>query len=168
MTAKQEPRPKDLPQGMRTFLDYWLYGVVKTAAELGNAKVFLRSVQEDSIRKLLQNEHLAFGDARDPCEILQRYDRHLDSMGIIDHDDVRYAADGAGLRVTVGASCPYRSFCNWIHDEGATPPCFRAVALSEVLRIVGKRHYDGRLTRFDVPCRLTLKPMEMEAVDDGS
>jgi hypothetical protein len=152
---------------MQTFLEYWLYGVVKTAGDLGNARVFLRSVQEDSIRKLLENEQLAFGTAQEPIEILRIYDGHLDSMGILDRADVRYEPDGVDLRVTVGASCPYRSICNWIHEEGTTPPCFRAVALSEVLRIVGKHHYSGRLERFDVPCQLTFKPNAMEATDNG-
>lgn len=168
MTSDPRPASKDVPHGMRTFLDYWLYGVVKTAAELGNAPVFLRSVQEDSIRKLLQNEHLEFGGARDPIEILRIYDRHLDSMGILDRADVGYATDGAGLRVTVGGSCPYRSICNWIHEEGSAPPCFRAVALSEVLRIIAKRQYDGRLARFAVPCHILFQPVSLEAASDGS
>ncbi len=168
MTTAKRPGRDAASEGMRTFLDYWLYGVVKTSAELGNAPVFLRSVQEDSIRKLLENENLSFGGARDPVEVLRIYNEHLDGMGIIDAKDVRTRGDGDGLEVTVGASCPYRSVCDWIHDDGATPPCFRAVALSEVLRLASRRQYDGRLMRFDLPCHITLKPIRMEAPDDGS
>ena len=166
-TAKRSERDA-ASEGMRTFLDYWLYGVVKTAGELGNAPVFLRSVQEDSIRKLLENENLSFGGVRDPVDVLRIYNEHLDGMGIIEADDVRTRRDGDDLHVTVGASCPYRSVCNWTHEDGGTPPCFRAVALSEVLRLACQRQYHGRLVRFDLPCQITLKPVRMEAANDGS
>lgn len=154
--------------GLQGFLDYWLYGVVKTAEELGNARVFLRAVQEDSIRKFLENERVSFGKPCDPLELVRSYDRHLDAMGILEASDIDYRTEGEALEMTVGATCPYRSACNWLNDDGATPPCFRAVALSEVLRIAGRRRYEGKLRTFSVPCRLTFSPIGMEATDDGT
>jgi hypothetical protein len=153
---------------MQIFLDSWLYGVVKTTGELGNDRVFLRAVQEASIRQLLDRAGVTFDEVQAPLDILRAYDRHLDSLGIIDSTDVEYRAEDGRLCLAVGGSCPYRSACNWIHEEGTTPPCFLAVALSEVLRLAARRQYDGKLVRFGVPCQLTFNPMRTEASDDGS
>lgn len=40
--------------------------------------------------------------------------------------------------------------------------------VSEVLRVAAERQYDGGLVRFGLPCPITLKPVRMEATDDGS
>lgn len=168
MTQKTKPSEAGVTPGMRTFLDYWLYGVVKTAGELGTGRVFLRAVQEDSIRKLLENERLSFDGERDPAKVLAIYNRHLDGMGIMHAGDVDLVPHGEGLQVSVGASCMYRGVCTWIHDEGTPPPCLRVVALTEVLRIATRRIYEGRLVRFGLPCEITLKPVQTEASADGS
>ncbi len=152
---------------MQGHLDYWLYGVVKAAGALGNARGFLRAVQEETIRKLLEEERLDIPDGADPVDALRTYNRHLDDRGILDADDVAYHRAGRSLTVTIGASCPYRSTCAWLREEKEAVPCFRAIAMGEFLRLAARQSYDGRLTRFDVPCHLTFTHATLEASDRG-
>jgi len=151
----------------KTHLDYWLYGIVKTASQLGNAGLFLRAVQEASIRKFLQEEHLAFRDVKEPIRILETYNEGLGQRGFLDADDIRYREAPEGLQVSIGESCPYRGTCNWISDEGGTVACFRAIAMGEVLRLVTQRSCEGALRSFGVPCQLTFKNHKLEAAKDG-
>lgn len=155
-------------KGLQSFLDYWLYGVVRTSENLGNARMFLRSVQEESIRKLLDTEELSFGKSRDPLHILRAYDQHLDRLGILDGNDAEYRGEGDGVHLAMGPSCPYRTACNWIHAEGTPLHCFRTDALGEVLRILTHRTYDGVLDDFGVPCQITFKPLHLEVDSDGN
>lgn len=156
------------PEGVKSHLDFWLYGIAKTAGELGNVRLFLRAAQEHSIRKLFEGERGSFEGLTDPLEILRTYNARLDAWGVLDAGDIEYASDGPGLRVSVGDRCPYRSTCNWIHEEGETVPCFRAIAMAEVLRIVGHRTCESSLVRFDVPCQLRFKHLTVEVSADGA
>lgn len=155
------------PDGAKTDLDYWLYGIVKTASQLGNAGLFLRAAQEASIRKFLQEEHLAFRDANGPVQILKAYNERLDRRGVLDANDIRYREAPEGLQVSVGESCPYRSMCTWIHDEDGTVACLRAIAMGEVLRLVTRRSHEGVLRSFGLPCQLAFKNGRLEAAKDG-
>lgn len=155
------------PDGMKMHLDYWLYGIVKTTSQLGNAGLFLRAAQEASIRKFLQEEHLAFRDAKKPIRILETYNQGLGQRGFLNADDIWYREAPEGLQVSIGESCPYRGTCNWINDEGGTVACFRAIAMGEVLRLVTQRSYEGALRSFGVPCQLTFKNHKLEAAKDG-
>lgn len=156
------------PEGAPSDLDYWLYGVVKVAQGLGNVRGILRAVQEETIRKLVEAEHLSFPREADPSEILRVYNRHLDDRGILDADDIAYHREGGRLTVTVGASCPYRGTCDWLHEEEEPVPCFRAIAMGEALRLVAARSFEGTLTRFGVPCHLTFRPVTLEETDHGN
>lgn len=156
-----------VPRGVQSHLEYWLYGIVKVSSELGNARAFLREVQEETIRKLVEDEDLSFPEGGDPLEVLQVYNRRLDERGILDADDIAYHGKGPHLTLTIGASCPYRGACNWLHEEHVPLPCFRANAMSELLRLAGRQSYDGTLTRFGVPCHLTLKRAALEASGHG-
>lgn len=154
-------------RGVQSHLEYWLYGIVKVSAELGNARGFLRAVQEETIRKLVEDEDLTFPEGADPLEVLKTYNRRLDARGILDADDIAYHRKGRDLTITIGASCPYRSACNWLHEEKVPLPCFRAIAMGELLRLAAHESYDGRLTRFDLPCHITLNRGSLEASGHG-
>lgn len=155
------------PEGAKTHLDYWLYGIVKTASQLGNVRLFLRAVQEESIRKFLKDNPIPFQEETDPVQILRAYNERLDRQGVLDAGSLQYEPDRDGFLVSVGSTCPYRSTCTWIHDERGTLACFRAIAMGEVLRIVAHRTYEGALDRFGDPCRLSFKLTHMEVSDDG-
>ena len=155
------------PRGVQRHLDYWLYGIVKVANGLGNTRSFLRAVQEETIQKLLERNRLAFPTDGDPIELLRAYTGRLDERGILDADDVAFHRTGEHLSATIGDSCPYRSTCNWLHEDGEPLPCFRAIAMGEVLRLATGRANELRLTRFGVPCHVTFKPLSWEASDDG-
>ncbi len=134
---------------------------------LGNSRSFLRALQESTIEKLLETEPLEVTRDTNPVEILRRYNRQLDERGILDADDVAYHRRGAGLAVTIGHTCPYRTTCNWLTEDGIPPPCFRAIAMGELLRLVTRHAFDAKLSRFGVPCHLTFKRGPLEEVDDG-
>jgi hypothetical protein len=153
--------------GTRAHLDYWLYGIVETASQLGNAGLFLRATQEASIRKFLKEERLVFGDAKEPSQILRQYNERLDQRGVLNADDIQYREASDGLRLSVRTTCPYRSACNWIHDDGGTVACFRAIAMSEVLRLATRRSYEGILHSFGAPCQLSFKDDRLGAARDG-
>jgi hypothetical protein len=155
-------------KGLQSHLDYWLYGIVKSTADLGNTRSFLRSVQEETIRKFLAVEHLSFTPDMDPVQLLRRYNEHLDARGILDADDIAYHRKGNGLTTTVGESCPNRTTCNWLHDDGVPPPCFRGIAMGELLRLVTGHTFDGKLSRFGVPCHLTFKRLRIQEAIDGN
>ena len=155
-------------RGTQSHLDSWLYGLVKVTNDLGNARSVLRAVQEETIRKLLGAEPLSFPTQADPADILQAYDRSLGDRGILDADDAAYHRREGGLDVTVGASCPYRGTCIWLHDEGEPLPCFRAIAMAEFLRLTTGRTAEARLTRFGVPCDLIFRALPLEVDDDGN
>lgn len=152
---------------MQSHLDYWLYGLVKVTTDLGNTRVFLRALQEEMFQKLLETRALEVSKEMDPVDILRRYNRQLDDRGILDADDVAYHRKGSQLNVTVGETCPYRVTCDWLHSDGIPLPCFRAIAMGELLRIVTQHAYPGRLSRFGVPCQLTFTRGALEEVDDG-
>ncbi len=154
-------------EGLQSHLDYWPYGMVKVAGELGNTRSFLRSLQEATIVKLLDTQPLEVTRDMSPIEILQRYNRDLDDRGILDDDDVAYHKTGTAFTTTVGQTCPYRTTCDWLYEDGIPLPCFRAVAMGELLRLVAHHAFDARLTRFGVPCHLTFKRVAIEEDDDG-
>ncbi len=152
---------------MQSHLDYWLYGLVKVTAELGNTRSFLRAVQEETIQKFLDTQDLEISEDMDTVEILRRYNRRLDDRGILDADDVAYHRKDGTLQVTVGATCPYRTTCDWLHEDGIALPCFRAIAMGELLRLVTRHPHDTKLSRFGVPCHITFTRGALEEVHDG-
>ena len=154
--------------GLRRFLDFLLYGVFQTSNRLGNGEVFLRTVEEISVRKLLEEGSVRLSPTDDPVEIIRTYNEHLDETGILDAGDVEYGSDAEGIQIAMGESCPYREVCDWILAEGGTTPCFRSVALREVLRLATNKTYDGRLRSFGTPCRITLSRVRWEAADHGN
>jgi hypothetical protein len=153
--------------GIRDFLDYWMYGVLKSARDLGNTRVFLRQVQEESFRKFMETERLELPPAGDPVSVIRAYSHDFDARGILGTDDVVIGGDRDDVRLEIGAGCPYRSTCRWIHGEGEPIPCFQAIALSEVLRRVCDEDFAWTLRSFGIPCAFTLNPTHMEAFRDG-
>lgn len=148
-------------------LDYWLYGITKTASELGNARLFLRAAQEESIRKALEHEPLEVRDPKDPVQVLAAYNERLEKMEVLDASEISYRSGPHGVDVRVGAGCPYRCTCDSLEREGMAPPCFRASAMGSVLRRITHKSYEGTLRHFGIPCHLSFKELRLEAGEDG-
>ncbi len=154
-------------RGAQSHLEYWLDGLLKVSSELGNACDFLPAVHEETIRNLVEGDDLSFPTEAGPLEVLRVYNRGLDERGILNADDIGYRQKGPDLTPTLGASCPHRNACNWLHEEKVPLPSSRAIALGELLRLAAHAPHDGTLTRFCVPCHLTLKHAALEASRHG-
>ncbi len=154
-------------EGIQRFIDYQLYGMLKACSYFGTAGLFVRKAEEESVSKFLENERILLGRVRDSAQALRRYFRMLDERGIVDQGDIAIRKEKDPLRIEVGASCPYRTVCEWADREQRLPRCFRAIAFAEVLRRSTGRPYEGLLDRFGLPCHLTLAPSRLGAGAKG-
>ncbi len=157
----------DKTHSVERHLDYWLYGVVKVAGDLGNVRGFLRAVQEVTIARLLEKDGVRVAQGLDPVEALRLYNRHLDDQGFLDADDIAYHRKGGRLTVSVGESCPYRNTCNWLREDLRPIPCFRAIAMGEFLRLGTGSGLDGNLTKFGIPCHITFSKPRLQEAEHG-
>ncbi len=163
MTAAKISDPHITKEGTQQLLDYWLYGLLKSAAELGTADLVLRKVEEAAVSRFTDRVRAELRGARTAEEAVRRYLAALDRDGIMDQRDVTVRADGNRLRVSIGALCPYRTVCNWANAEQPLHRCFRVISLSEAIHCCTGHRYDGKLDRFSLPCELTLYPSQVGA-----
>ena len=156
-------------EGVRSLLANWLYGMVRAAEILGNDQVFMRTAEEESLARWRRSRPPARTPtpSSDPVDAAREYQRDLGREGFIDERDVRVQGAGGGLRVEIGASCPYRETCTWRHDEGRPVFCFRGIGTAETLRVATGRSFDVRLEAFGVPCKILLRPIELGDEDHG-
>jgi hypothetical protein len=154
-------------KGLQLFLDYWLYGVLETAREFGNAKLFLRQIQARSLRAFRSDapQPSAFAQEKDPVKACVSYTKSLDNLGVYDSADATFQADGPNVIGTIGESCLYRRTCIRVHDSGKPVFCFRATALAQMLHDSVGHDYDPDLSRFGTPCHIVLKPLSLEDSD---
>lgn len=149
-------------KGAKDFLNYWLYGMLKTSSDLGAEGVFLRNAEEAAVQKFLEVGHLDLGDVRVPEEILEAYHRAMEERGMLDRTAITMRRDGERLRFEIGQACPYRTVCGWAHAEGRLRRCFRTLAFAEVLLRQTGRVWDGTLEEFGIPCRVSVSPSRLE------
>ena len=161
MTKKARP---PTAEGLELFLDYWLYGVLETAREFGNASVFLRQIQQKSLQAF-RAEVPQTELSKDPVAACIAYTTMLDDLGVYDAKDATFRANGDGVTGKIGESCLYRRTCTRVHAQGKPVVCFRATALAQVLRGSTGHDYDPELREFGVPCEVTLKRVPLEDVD---
>jgi hypothetical protein len=160
--SKRERPPTT--RGLLLFIDFWLYGVIETAREFGNAKLFLRQIQEKSLRAF-RAETPPIKREKDPVKACTSYTKLLDDAGVYDATDAEFHADGDDVVGTIGESCLYRRTCTRVHESGKPVFCFRATALAEMLHESVGHDYDPDLSRFGTPCRIVLKPLSLEDPD---
>ena len=127
----------------------------------------MRTIEQEALRKFFESEGAKPAVASDAATACRDYLADLDRRGIMSASDAEVGAQGERLHVTIGETCPYRKTCGWIHDEGGAVHCFRAVAMSEMLRIALRRSHAWTLDAFGLPCEITLRPLHLEADDDG-
>ncbi len=160
----KRPRPPTA-KGLQLFLDFWLYGVLETAREFGNAKLFLRQIQAKSL-SAFRDEAPPLKREKDPVKACVSYTKVLDDLGVYDATDATFRSDGTNVVGTIGDSCLYRRTCTRVHDSGKPVFCFRATGLAQMLRDSVGHDYDPDLSSFGRPCEIVLTPLSLED-DDG-
>jgi len=123
---------------------------------LGNAPLFLRTIEEEGLRKFLITNMPQFQAPDDPAEACGQYTRAADESGLYDGSESEFRADGDSVRAEIGDKCVYRRVCTMRHDEGLPVHCIRAFALAEMRRIRLDADFDWKLERFGRPSRITL------------
>ena len=160
-------RPAKEQNGRGSLVHYWLYGIMKAASQFGNQAVFLRVAQSAMFQRFFAASELRLPKEASVLEVCRAYTKSLIRNGIIEKGDVSFAQRDERIVGEIEESCPYRQTCTWVHGEGLPVYCFRATALTELLRITTKQEFDSRLESFGVPCRIALVPSHLEGSSDG-
>src|SRR2546428_11836635 len=144
-------------EGLQRLLDFFVYGMLRAAESLGNAPLFLRSVEEEGLRKFLLIEMPKFKASANAKEACEAYTKSIDEGGLFATTDTTFTGDEDTVQAEIGDLCPYRR-------GGAPPPRHRpppppppAVALAaEAPRRrrppFGLRNPQGCRARGGTPC----------------
>jgi len=143
-------------EGLQRLLDFFLYGMLHASEMLGNAPLFLRTVEEEGLRKFLITNMPQFQAPEDPADACRQYTQAADESGLFDASDTVFRGDGDAVHAEIGDKCVYRRVCTMRHDEGLPVHCIRAFALREMLHIRLDSDFDWKLDHFGRPCRITL------------
>ena len=143
-------------EGLQRLLDFFVYGMLRAAESLGNAPLFLRTVEEEGLRKFLLIDFPKFQASENPKEACEAYTKSIDEGGLFATTDTAFTATEGTVHAEIGDLCPYRRVCTMRHDERHPVHCIRAFALAEMLRIRLDADFDWKLDRFGRPCRITL------------
>ena len=143
-------------EGLQRLLEFFVYGMLKAADTIGNATLFMRTVEEEGLRKFLLTYMPQLETPDDPVEACRVYTKALDDSGLFDGSDTVFRGDGESVHAEIGDKCVYRRVCTMRHDEGLPVHCIRAYALAEILRIRLDADFDWKLVRFGRPCRIAL------------
>lgn len=143
-------------EGLQRLLDFFIYGMLRAAESLGNAPLFMRTVEETGLRKFLLQSMPTFQASDNATEACEAYTKAGDASGFFESRDATFRGDADSVQGEIGDLCPYRGVCTLRHDEGLPVHCIRAFALSEMLRIRLEADFDWKLTRFGRPCRIKL------------
>lgn len=147
------PATKD---GLRRLPDFFLYGMLRAAEATGTAESFLRTMEEENLRKFMLANLPGFHAGEKALDACRAYTAELDASGLMDAMDTTFRGDDGTIRGEVGESCVYRRVCTMRHDESLPVHCIRALALAEMLRIRLDADYPPKLDEFGVPCRFRL------------
>src|SRR6266581_1465328 len=90
-------------EGLQRLLDFFVYGMLRTSEMLGNAPLFLRTIEEEGLRKFLMTNMPQFQAPDDPAEACEQYTRAADESGLYDGSDSVFRADGDSVRAAIGA-----------------------------------------------------------------
>lgn len=143
-------------EGAQRLLDFFIYGMLAAAESLGNPQLFLRTVEEQGLRKFMLINMPRFQASNNATEACRAYTTEVDSEGLFDGSDTVFRGDDNEVRVEIGDSCVYRRVCTIRHDEGRPVYCIRAIALAEMLRIRLDANFDWKLHTFGRPCHVRL------------
>src|SRR3989475_11091875 len=95
-------------EGLQRLLDFFVYGMLRAAESLGNAPLFLRSVEEEALRKFLLIEMPKFKASANAKEACEAYTKTIDEGGLFATTDTRFTGDEDTVQAESGDICPYR------------------------------------------------------------
>src|SRR3989441_7680468 len=128
-------------EGLQRLLDFFVYGMLRAAESLGNAPLFLRSVEEEGLRKFLLIEMPKFKASANAKEACEAYTKSIDEGGLFATTDTTFTGDEDTVQAEIGDLCPYRRGGTLRPHE--RPPLHRlpALSLSGLLRIPALRAF---------------------------
>ncbi len=141
-------------------MEFFVYGMLAAAESLGNPQLFIRTVEEQGLRKFMLINMPRFQASKDAVEACRAYTKELDSEGLFDGNDTVFRGNNDEVHIEIGDACAYRRVCTMRHDEGRPVHCIRFVALAEMLRIRLDANYDGKLQKFGRPCHIRMSRAE--------
>src|SRR6059058_4120597 len=100
-------------EGLQRLLDFFLYGMLRAAESLGNAPLFLRSVEEEGLRKFLLIDMPKFKASANAKEACEAYTKSIDEGGL-------YHA-GAGAGQAASGMVEFRSGRDLPEQRAAVP-----------------------------------------------
>lgn len=143
-------------EGLQRSTEFFLYGGIRAAESIGNVELFLRTMEEEALRKFLLANVPGFTGSASAIEACRGYSAELDANGLMDTSDTTFRGDDGSIRAEIGEKCAYRRVCTMRHDGGLPVHCIRALALAEMLRIRLDTDYEWKLESFGLPCRIRL------------
>ena len=143
-------------EGLQRLVDFFVCGMLRAVESLGNAPLFLRSVEEEGLRKFLLINFPKFQASENPKVACEAYTKSIDEGGLFATTDTTFSGDEDTVHAEIGDLYPYRRVSTMRHDERHPVPCIRAFALAEMLRLRLDADFDWKLDRFGRPCRITL------------
>src|SRR5438128_12407624 len=105
-------------EGLQRLLDFFVYGMLRAAESLGNAPVFLRSVEEEGLRKFLLISFPKFKASANAKEACEAYTKSIDEGRLFATTDTTFTGDEDTVQAEIGDLCPYRRVCAMCHDNG--------------------------------------------------
>src|SRR5207245_1580895 len=104
-------------EGLQRLLDFFVYGMLRAAESLGNAPLFLRTVEEEGLRKFLLINFPKFQASEDPKEACEAYTKSIDEGGLFARTDTTFTGDADTVHAEIGDLCAYRRVCTRRHDD---------------------------------------------------
>ncbi len=147
-------------EGTQRLLEFFIYGMLAASESLGNPQVFLRTVEEQGLRKFMLINMPQFQASNNATEACRAYTKEVDGEGLFDASDTVFRGDDNEIQIEIGDRCVYRRVCTMRHDEGRSVHCIRAIALEEMLRIRLDEDFDWKLQAFGRPCHIRMAPTE--------
>src|SRR2546428_2645722 len=145
-------------EGLQRLLDFFVYGMLRAAESLGNAPLFLRSVEEEGLRKFLLIEMPKFKASANAKEACEAYTKSIDEGGLFATTDTTFTGDEDTVQAEIGDLCPYRRGWALRHDPRPPPPRLPAVALAPPLPTRRSPPFSLEIGWFGVPCPGPLSP----------
>src|SRR5207247_5092471 len=98
-------------EGLQRLLDFFVYGMLRAAESLGNAPLFLRTVEEEGLRKFLLIDFPKFQASENPKEACEAYTKSIDEGGLFATTDTTLTGTEDTVHAEIGELCPYRRVC---------------------------------------------------------
>src|SRR5256885_5054693 len=104
--------------------------MLRAAESLGNAPLFLRSVEEEGLRKFLLIDMPKFKASANAKEACEAYTKSIDEGGLFATTDTTFTGDEDTVQAEIGDLCPYRRGGALRHHQAPPPPLLPAGALA--------------------------------------